>query len=62
MTKPLTRDETAALASSVRSLLAMVERDELDATAAMTYRLEGALAALEAVLGERSSLLENLTS
>jgi hypothetical protein len=62
MPRPLTRTETAELAGSIRDLLAMVQRDELDATAAMIYRLQGALAALETVLGERSGLLERLRS
>ena len=48
------------LAETVRRLLASVERGELAASGATRNRLEGALAALEAVLGEPSTLLDAL--
>ncbi len=51
MTAPLTRAQTDALAGSLRSALALIRTDELSASTATTYRIEGALAALDTVLG-----------
>lgn len=62
MAKPvLTRIETAALADSLRRTLGLIYANELAANPRTTHRLEGALIALEAVLGERSNPLEDLS-
>jgi hypothetical protein len=49
--RPLTRREIAELADRLRGLIAIIEADEMSATTAMTYRLQGAVTALDAVLG-----------
>jgi hypothetical protein len=49
--KALTRSEMADLARSLQALLDAIGNDELTASTATTYRLEGAVTALEAVLG-----------
>jgi len=49
-TRPLTRQQMAELARSLDALLDAIRREELSATTAMTYRLEGAVTALGAVL------------
>jgi hypothetical protein len=54
---PLTRQQTADLVESIRKLLAAIDADEVSASTATRYRLEGALGALEEVLGERSASL-----
>ena len=51
MTRPLTGSEVAALAADLRAMLERIEAGELDATAAMRHRIEGALAVLEVVQG-----------
>jgi hypothetical protein len=45
-----------AMADSIRRMLAAIEAGELTASTAMRYRLEGALAALETLLGEPSTV------
>ena len=50
------RTEIEQLANSIRTLLA---DPDADINEPMRRRWEGALAALEAVLGERSSLVDN---
>ena len=57
MGRLLRRGEIEDLAESVRALLA---DPEADLNEPMRRRWEGSLAALEAVLGERSSLVEDL--
>jgi hypothetical protein len=54
---PLTRGEITELAGRLHGLLEMIAVDELTATTGMTYRLQGAVVALDAVLGRDSSLL-----
>jgi hypothetical protein len=44
--KALTRSEMADLARSLQTLLGAIHNDELSASTATTYRLEGALTAL----------------
>jgi hypothetical protein len=56
VTKPLSKVDTMALADDIRNLLA---DPDADLTATTRARWEGALAALETVLGERSSLVED---
>jgi len=51
MPRALKRSEIEELANSLQSLLTLVESGEMDATAATTYRLEGALRVLDIVLG-----------
>ncbi|MHB1510145.1 MAG: hypothetical protein ACYCST_20650 [Acidimicrobiales bacterium] len=46
--KPLTRREMDDLATSLRALLDVIRRDEMTASTATTYRLEGAVVALQA--------------
>lgn len=58
--RPLTRGEIAELTNRLQGLLAMVDEDELSTTTAMRYRLQGAVVALEAVLGRAPSLLASL--
>ena len=57
MAAPMSPDEIARLATSIRGLL-----DDPDGglSEAQRRRWEGALAALEAVLGRKSSLVDNL--
>jgi hypothetical protein len=54
------RTDLEVLAQNLRRLLLAIETGEMSATAATRHRLEGALAALEAVLGDPSTLLERL--
>jgi hypothetical protein len=54
--KPLTKADIVALADDIRDLLA---DPDAGLTATTRARWEGALAALEAVLGLRSSLIED---
>jgi len=49
--KALTRSEIRALTADLRAMLARIESGELDATTAMRYRLEGALAVIEVIQG-----------
>jgi hypothetical protein len=51
MPKRLTVTEVDALAEVVRATLARADSGELAATAPTTYRLQGALVALDAVRG-----------
>jgi hypothetical protein len=53
--RPLTKAETADLLRQLQRTLAVVAADELDASALTRARLEGAVAAVEVVLGERST-------
>ena len=62
MGKPLSRVEVAALADDLRKMLASIEAGDLDATTAMRHRIEGALAALEVVLGHSAGLAFDLPS
>jgi hypothetical protein len=55
----LTRSEIAELADRLRGLIAMVDNGEMSATTAMTYRLQGAVVALDAVLGRESTILDS---
>jgi len=56
MTPPLSRAEIEKLAESVRALLA---DPDAGLNEPFQRRWEGALAALEVVLGQRSSLVDN---
>jgi hypothetical protein len=55
----LTRGEVGELADRLRGLISMTEAGEMTATTPMTYRIEGAVAALEALLGHDSSLMDS---
>jgi hypothetical protein len=57
MPRRLSNQETRKLADDLAGLLDRIQAGELDASIAMTYRVEGALTALQAVLGERHSVL-----
>lgn len=52
--KPLTRSEVTDLIRSLQALLDAISNDELTASTATTYRLEGAVTALEAVVGHEA--------
>ncbi|MGI8750959.1 MAG: hypothetical protein ACR2MN_01325 [Acidimicrobiales bacterium] len=52
MSKRLTAAETDALAKTLAGALALIRADELTASTATVYRIEGAIAALEAVAGK----------
>lgn len=56
----MTRAEVAALADAIAAVLAKIESGELAATPPMRHRLEGALVALRAVLGDASDALHDL--
>jgi hypothetical protein len=56
----LSISETRRLAEDVAALLDRIRTGDLVASTAMTYRLEGALTAVEAVLGNRWSLIADL--
>jgi len=58
--RPLTRPEVSALDDQLRAVLGAIDAGELDASSAARSRLEGAVAALDAVLGRPSSLLTDL--
>ena len=51
MGRSLTRSEVAALAADLRETLERIEAGELDATAGMRHRIEGALAILDVIQG-----------
>jgi hypothetical protein len=57
----LARAEIETLAGTIASVLERCRSGEMTGTAAMVHRLEGALTALETVLGRRASLLDQLT-
>jgi hypothetical protein len=48
--RPLTRQQMSDLARSLAALLEAIRRDDLFASTALTYRLEGAVTALQTVL------------
>lgn len=58
--RPLTRAQVEELARSIQLLLDRIHADELAASTATTYRMEGAVVALRAALGEQSGVLEDL--
>ncbi len=60
MNGAMTTDEIAGLADGLTAVLERVEKGELTASTATRYRLEGAGAALDAVLGRRPDLLGDL--
>lgn len=61
--RALSRSDIASLAESLAKLLAFVRSGEMDASVAMTYRIEGAVVALQAVLGaDREAILERLAN
>jgi hypothetical protein len=49
--RPLTEEQIAELAASLRWLLHAVRAGEMTASAGMTHRLEGAVTALETTIG-----------
>ncbi len=58
--RPLNRREIAELADRLRGLMAMVDNGEMSASTATSYRMQGAVVALEAVLGRDESSLDPL--
>lgn len=58
--RPLSRAQTTALAEQLRRALVAIDAGELTASTATRYRLEGAVSALDAVLGVSSTLLDGL--
>jgi len=59
-THPLTRGEISELARRLHGLLDMVDASQMTATTGMTYRLQGAVVALDAVLRRLPSALDAL--
>jgi hypothetical protein len=59
MASPLTRSQTAALAKDLQALLHQLDEGDLEASTGMMLRIEGAVKALQIVLGEanRSDLV-----
>ena len=59
MGKPLTRSQTATLASDLQNLLDRLREGDLEASTGMMLRIEGAVKALQIALGEadRSELV-----
>jgi hypothetical protein len=49
--RPLFRVEVAELAVRVRELMDIVDEDKVTAATGMAYRIQGAVTALDAVLG-----------
>jgi hypothetical protein len=60
MANALTKQQTAELALSLAAVLDRIRGEELTASTAVVYRLEGALVAVRAVLGETDSILSDL--
>ena len=56
----LKRNDVKALAETLEAVLASIDAGELTASASTRLRLEGAIVALEAVLGDPSTLLDRL--
>jgi transcription elongation GreA/GreB family factor len=54
MATTLTRKQITALAAELRTMLDKIEAGDLEATTSMRYRIEGAITALEVVLGKTS--------
>ena len=52
MAKPLTRSQTVALAKDLQALLDRLKDRDLEASTGMLPRIEGAVKALQIVLGE----------
>jgi hypothetical protein len=52
MGSPLTRNQTADLAKDLQALLDQVKQGDFEVTAGMMLRIEGAVKALQIVLGE----------
>jgi hypothetical protein len=53
--KTLTRTEMTDLTKSLQALLDAIERDEMAASTATTYRVEGAVTALKSLLSAPSA-------
>lgn len=59
---PRTRPAVQALAASIRSTLALIDAGSLSASTATTYRLQGAVVAVDSVLGgDQKDVLSSLT-
>jgi hypothetical protein len=52
MAKPLTKSQTEALAKDLQALLNRLKDGDLEASTGMMLRIEGAVKALQIVLGE----------
>lgn len=52
--------QIAATTDTLRRVLELIQTGDLTASIATTHRIEGAVAALEAVIGDSSSLLLRL--
>ena len=59
MAQPLTKKQTKALTEDLQELLDLLRMSRLDASSGMVLRIEGAVKALQIVLGEaeRSDLV-----
>jgi hypothetical protein len=56
--KSLTSGQSTELARSLRALLDIIRRNEMTASTAMVYRLDGAVTAVEAVVGDEPKVRE----
>ena len=56
MATTLTRKQITALATELRTMLDKIEAGDLDATISMRHRIQGAVTALDAVLGRSSRI------
>jgi len=61
VSRPLSESQVEALADDLRAMLAKVDSGDLDASAAMRYRIEGAIAALDVVQGRSRGLAAQLS-
>lgn len=55
MAKPLSRPEINGLVEDLIGMLAAIESGDLEGSAALRHRIEGAITALHAVLGKQLS-------
>ena len=56
MATTLTQKQITALAAELRTMLDKIEAGDLDATISMRHRIQGALTALDVVLGQSSRI------
>ena len=56
MATTLTRKQITALAAELRTMLDKIEAGDLDATISMRHRIQGAVIALDVVLGRSSRI------
>jgi hypothetical protein len=60
MAKTLNRNEIMSIADSLLDLKRQIDEGRLDATTAMRYRIDGAIVALDLVLGKSAEAIVEL--